>query len=87
VIGLDISRNSLRLATLTAQEKSAHVAFVQASFYDIPTLPARVDYIFLSGIMYSPILGGQARQAWPRRLHTHLREGGVAILNYYIYID
>ena len=83
VIGLDISQDALHLAALTARETSTPVTFVQASFYNIPTLPARVDYIFLSGIMYSSIPGRQARQAWLRRLRIHLRVGGLAILNYY----
>ena len=87
VIGLDISRDALRLAALTAQKRSTHITLVQASFYDIPTLPACVDYIFLSGIMYSSIPGRQARQAWLRRLQTHLRSGGLAVLNYYISLD
>ena len=84
VIGLDISRDALHLAALTARETSTPVIFVQANFYNIPSLPARVDYIFLSGIMYSSIPGRQARQAWLRKLRTHLKPGGLAILNYYI---
>ena len=84
VIGLDISRDALHLAALTARERSTPVTFVQASFYNIPTLPAHVDYIFLSGIMYSSIPGRQARQAWLRKLRTHLKPGGLAVLNYYI---
>ena len=83
VIGLDISRDALRLAALTARETSTSVTFIQASFYDIPTLPGHIDYIFLSGIMYSSIPGRQARQAWLRKLHTHLREGGLTVLSYY----
>jgi 2-polyprenyl-3-methyl-5-hydroxy-6-metoxy-1,4-benzoquinol methylase len=87
VIGLDISRDALRLAALTARKTSTPVTFIQANFYDIPTLPARIDYIFLSGIMYSSIPGRQARQAWLRRLQTHLRSGGLAVLNYSISLD
>ena len=84
VIGLDISRDALHLAAFTARGKSIPVTFVQASFYDIPTLPAHIDYIFLSGIMYSSIPGRQARQSWLKDLRTHLKPGGLAVLNYYI---
>lgn len=83
VIGLDINRNALQVADRLAQNASTPVTFIQASFYAIPTLPACVDYMLLSGIMYSAIPGRQARQAWLTQLRTHLRAGGLAILNYY----
>lgn len=84
VIGLEINRDALCLATRTAQSKSINVAFLQASFLALPILPAQVDYLFLSGIMYSSVPGRQARQAWLRTLSTHLKAGGLAMLNYYI---
>jgi len=83
VISLDINRNALRLAERLARSASIPVVFIQASFYAIPTRPASLDYVLLSGIMYSAIPGRQARQAWLIRLRRQLRPGGLAILNYY----
>ena len=61
VIGLDINHDALRLAARTALSKSVNVAFVQASFLALPIIPRQMDYLFLSGIMYSSVPGHQAR--------------------------
>ena len=61
VIGLDINHDALRLAARTALSKSVNVAFVQASFLALPIIPRQMDYLFLSGIMYSSVPGRQAR--------------------------
>jgi hypothetical protein len=43
-----------------------------------------MDYLVLSGIMYSSVPGRHARQAWLRNLSTHLRAGGVAMVSFLI---
>jgi len=84
VIGLDINYEALHLASRTAQFKPVDVAFIQANFLELPLLPTQIDYLFLSGIMYSAVPGRKARQAWFRNLCTHLKTGGLALVNYYI---
>lgn len=84
VLGLDINREALRWAGQRTRTKGGQAWFVQASFLAIPTLPARVDYIFLPRVMYSAIPGRRERQAWLRNLRTHLKERGLAILNFLI---
>lgn len=84
VIGLDINHDALRLAVRTALSKSVNVAFVQASFLALPILPRQMDYLFLSGIMYSSVPGRHARQGWLRNLSTSLKAGGVAVVSFLI---
>jgi 2-polyprenyl-3-methyl-5-hydroxy-6-metoxy-1,4-benzoquinol methylase len=84
VIGLDINHDALCLAARTALAKSVDVAFVQASFLALPIVPAQINYLFLSGIMYSSVPGRHARQAWLRSLSTHLKVGGVAMVSFLI---
>ena len=84
VIGLDINHEALCLAARTALAKSADVAFVQASFLALPIVSRQMDYLFLSGIMYSSVPGRHARQVWLRSLSTHLRVGGVAMVSFLI---
>jgi hypothetical protein len=84
VIGVDINHDALCLAARTALAKSVDVAFVQASFLALPIVPAQINYLFLSGIMYSSVPGRHARQAWLRSLSTHLKVGGVAMVSFLI---
>ena len=60
------------------------MAFIQASFLALPIVTRQMDYLVLSGIMYSSIPGRQARQAWLRNLSTLLRTGGVAMVSFLI---
>ena len=84
VIGVDINSNALSLAARTAQSKSVNVAFVQASFLALPIIPRQMDYLFLSGIMYSSVPGRHARQAWLRSLSTNLKTGGLTVVSFLI---
>ena len=84
VIGLDLNHDALCLAARTALSKSIDVAFVQGSFLALPIIPRQMDYLFLSGIMYSSVPGRHARQAWLRSLSTRLKAGGVAIVSFLI---
>jgi 2-polyprenyl-3-methyl-5-hydroxy-6-metoxy-1,4-benzoquinol methylase len=84
VIGLDINHDALCLAARTALSKSIDVAFVQASFLALPIIPGQMDYLFLSGIMYSSVPGRQARQAWLRSLSSRLKAGGIAMVSFLI---
>jgi hypothetical protein len=43
-----------------------------------------MDYLFLSGIMYSSVPGRHARQAWLKSLSTHLNVGGLAMVSFLI---
>jgi 2-polyprenyl-3-methyl-5-hydroxy-6-metoxy-1,4-benzoquinol methylase len=74
VIGLDINYEALHLASHTAQFKPVDVTFIQANFLELPLLPTQIDYLLLSGIMYSSV----------RKLCTHLKTGGLALVNFYI---
>ena len=76
VIGLDINHDALCLAARTALAKSVDVAFVQASFLALPIVFRQMDYLFLSGIMYSSVPGRHSRQVWLRSLSTHLKVAG-----------
>ena len=64
VMGLDINRESLCVASHQAMTRGLRLLVAQADFQAIPVLPARIDYIFMSGIMYSAIPDRQQRQAW-----------------------
>jgi ubiquinone/menaquinone biosynthesis C-methylase UbiE len=84
VVGLDINRESLCVASQQAMARSLHILFAQADFLAIPIGPARVDYVFMSGIMYSSIPGRQQRQVWLRHLRTCMNEHGLIVLNFLI---
>lgn len=84
VVGLDINHDALRLAARTACFKSVNVAFVQANFLALPIIPGQLDYLFLSGIMYSSVPGRHARQVWLRNLSTSLKAGGLAVVSFLI---
>jgi SAM-dependent methyltransferase len=55
VVGIDINRESLCVASQQAMAKGLQPLFAQADFLAIPIAPARGDYLFMSGIMYSSI--------------------------------
>lgn len=84
VVGLDINRESLRVASQQAMAKGLRLIFAQADFLAIPIGLARVDYVFMSGIMYSSIPGRQQRQAWLRSIRTCMNEQGLVVLNFLI---
>lgn len=84
VVGLDINRESLSVASQQAMARGMHLLFAQGDFLAIPIGPARVDYVFMSGIMYSSIPGRQQRQAWLRSLRTCMNEHGLVVLNFLI---
>jgi len=64
--------------------KGMRLLFAQADFLAIPIGLARVDYVFMSGIMYSSILGRQQRQVWLRSLRTCMNEHGLVVLNFLV---
>ena len=84
VVGLDINRESLCVASQQAMAKGLQPLFAQADFLAIPIGPARVDYVFMSGIMYSSIPGRERRQAWLRSLRPCMNEQGLVVLNFLI---
>jgi 2-polyprenyl-3-methyl-5-hydroxy-6-metoxy-1,4-benzoquinol methylase len=84
VVGIDINRESLCVASQQAMAKGMRFLFAQADFLAIPLGLARVDYVFMSGIMYSSIPGRQQRQAWLRSLRTRMNEQGLVVLNFLI---
>ena len=84
VVGLDINRESLSVASQQAMARGVQLLFAQGDFLAIPIGPARVDYVFMSGIMYSSIPGRQQRQAWLRSLRTCMNEHGLVVLNFLI---
>jgi hypothetical protein len=84
VVGLDISRESLCVASQQSSVNCPKPVFAQADFLAIPIGPARVDYVFMSGIMYSSIPGRQQRQAWLRSLRPCMNEHGLVVLNFFI---
>ena len=84
VVGLDINRESLCVASQHAMARGLHLLFAQADFLAIPIGLARVDYVFMSGIMYSSIPGRQQRQAWVRSLRACMNEHGLVVLNFLI---
>ncbi len=87
VVGLDINRESLCVASQHAMAKGLRLLLAQGDFLAIPIGPARVDYVFMSGIMYSSIPGRQQRQAWLRSLRTCMNEHGLVVLNFLIARD
>ncbi|THJ24695.1 MAG: class I SAM-dependent methyltransferase [Nitrospira sp. CG24E] len=84
VVGLDINRESLCIASQQATAKGLTSRFAQADFLALPVGPARVDYLFMSGIMYSSIPGRERRQAWLRSLRPCMSEQGLVVLNFLI---
>jgi 2-polyprenyl-3-methyl-5-hydroxy-6-metoxy-1,4-benzoquinol methylase len=84
VVGLDVNRESLCVASLQSTVNCLKPLFAQADFLAIPIGPARVDYVFMSGIMYSSIPGRQQRQAWLKNLRPCLKEKGLVVLNFLI---
>jgi ubiquinone/menaquinone biosynthesis C-methylase UbiE len=84
IVGLDINRESLCVASQQAMAKGMRLLLAQADFLAIPIGLARVDYVFMSGIMYSSIPGRQQRQAWVRSLRTCMNEQGLVVLNFLI---
>jgi hypothetical protein len=84
VVGIDINRESLCVASQRAMAKGLQPLFVQADFLAIPIAPARVDYLFMSGIMYSSIPGRKQRQTWLRSLRTCMSQHGLVVLNFMI---
>ena len=84
VVGLDINRNSLCVASQQTALNGLTPRFAQADFLAIPIGSVRVDYVFMSGIMYSAIPGRQQRQAWLKNLRSCLREEGLVVLNFLI---
>ncbi len=84
VVGLDINRDSLCVASQQATAKGLKPRFAQADFLAIPIGPARVDYLFMSGIMYSSIPGRERRQAWLQSLRPCMSEQGLVVLNFLI---
>lgn len=84
VVGLDISREALQIASLMAQKAGVTALFIQADFLCFPTRSLEFDYILLSGIMYSSIPGRAGRQAWLKSLVHHLKNGGCALLNFQV---
>ncbi|NGZ94758.1 MAG: hypothetical protein CV089_01265 [Nitrospira sp. WS110] len=84
VVGIDINQHSLCVAAQQAMTQGLQPLFVQADFLAIPIVPARVDYVFMSGIMYSSIPGRKQRQTWLRSLRTCMSEHGLVVLNFMI---
>jgi SAM-dependent methyltransferase len=84
VVGLDINRESLCIACQQSAVNGLKPLFAQADFLAIPIGPVRVNYVFMSGIMYSSIPGRQRRQAWLRNLRPCMREQGLIVLNFLI---
>ena len=80
---LDLVEIEHRLHTLRARSVQGTTG-TQASFLALPIIPRQMDYLFLSGIMYSSVPGRHARQAWLRSLSTRLKAGGVAIVSFLI---
>ena len=84
VVGLDINREGLHVAARQAMAKHLRPLFTQADFLALPISPGRVDYVFMSGIMYSSIPGRLQRQAWLRSLRPCLNTEGLLVLNFLI---
>ena len=84
VLGLDINGESLCVASQQAMAKGLRLLLAQADFLAIPIGPTRVDYVFMSGIMYSSIPGRQQRQTWLRSLRPCMNEHGLVVLNFLI---
>lgn len=80
VVGLDINRESLCVASQHTMARGLHLLFAQADFLTIPIGPARVDYVFMSGIMYSSIPGRQQRLAWVRSLRACMNEDRKSVV-------
>lgn len=84
VVGLDINRESLGVASQQATANRPQPLFAQADFLAIPIGIGQVDCVFMSGIMYSSIPGRQRRQTWLRSLRPCMNEDGLLVLNFLI---
>ena len=84
VVGLDINRESLCVASQQSAVNGLNPLFAQADFLAIPIGSVRVNYVFMSGIMYSSIPGRQRRQAWLRSLRPCMNENGLLVLNFLV---
>jgi SAM-dependent methyltransferase len=84
VVGLDTNRDGLRIACRQAAMDDSRAAFVQADFLAPPILPSNLNYIFVSGVMYSSVPGKQRRQDWVRSLRSNLKQGGKIVLNFVV---
>ena len=84
VVGLDINRESLCVASQQAMAKGLQPRFAQADFLAIPIGLARIDYVLMSGIMYSSIPGRERRQAWLQSLRPCMSKQGLIVLNFLI---
>lgn len=82
VLGLDHNYEGLLIAGRRARSERLPVTFARADFLALPVLPATVDCIFMSGVMYSAIPGRTPRQTCVRHFRTALRQGGKAVLNF-----
>ncbi|WHZ22053.1 MAG: hypothetical protein OJF47_001165 [Nitrospira sp.] len=82
VIGLDNNRDGLAVASRQAAALGLRVPFVQADFLVLPVLPSRIEYLLLSGVMYSSVQGRLRRQTWVRSLRSPLKPGGKVLLNF-----
>lgn len=84
VVGLDINREGLLLATHRAARQGVRSSFLQGDFLAVPIRPKSVDYVLLSGVMFSSIPGRTRRQNCLQHLRLLLKPGGKAILNFLI---
>jgi SAM-dependent methyltransferase len=84
VVGLDINRESLCVASQQSAANGLKPLFAQGDFLAIPIGAVQVDYIFMSGIMYSSIPGRQRRQAWLRSLRPCMNKNGLLVLNFLV---
>ncbi len=82
VIGLDIHHGALRLARQRAHSERLIPRFAQADFFTLPIRTRQMDYIVLSGVMYSSIPGRAQRQTYLRSLRELLRPDGKIVLNF-----
>jgi SAM-dependent methyltransferase len=82
VVGLDNNRDGLIVAARQAAAQGLQAPFVQGDFLALPILPFRLEYLLLSGVMYSSIPGRQRRQTWVRSLRSSLKQGGKTMLNF-----
>lgn len=82
VLGLDNNYDGLHIATARASATQLPVIFVQGDFRLLPISTGRVDYLFLSSVMYSAIPGRQQRQDCVRHFRLALRREGKIVLNF-----
>jgi SAM-dependent methyltransferase len=82
VIAVDTNLDGLQMANRRAAEQNVEVTFVQADFQRLPLIPSSVDYVFMSGVMYSAIPGRRLRQACVRHFRETKGKDGTVILNF-----